>query len=329
MEKSKYVVLNSQTSQYPLDAFPDGVEAPIQMLRLILHRAVVAEAQFSGLTRSQNLSQPLEKLDPFNFLKRSVPIKRLRNSAQVVYKSVLPQLLASKNLDQAVPISIALVNRIQIEQINTYSSQEQPILPEVPGHKFIVTATPQGEIEFQLLDGGIAYWLDILLTHNLELKDVSPLPSLPNLPQRLFALQHTHARCCSLLRQGDREHFITLGSIEKCHQWQITQPPQIPWLTSHQQLQFGHIAEFSVASQVLELLDLVIELPRNFSKHLFLQSEKLSEAFDTLHRSCQPFHPAFQQNRDRLQVHFALILVTQRVLFQLLMTLGVEAPIEL
>lgn len=332
--ESKTINSIDPDEQLAPDALQINVKAPIQLLQIILQALVMAEAQTSEITRLLNapLVTLASELQPhLNF---SIPIQRLRNLPQIVYETALPQLLAKGNSPLALQISSHLVAQIRTRQANFFLDSQDLGLPKVLIQGLLATATPTGKIQFQLFDQAIAHWLNVLLSRELPLTALSSLSKSPRhnsltQPHHFFAAQHAHARCCSILRHADRQHLITLACQEEGQRWSFTCPAQIPWLTSTQQIQPLHLAEFQLIAQLIAVLDLLVSQPPDLVKHLVLHVEALSTKFHQVHRACQVFGDEFKVGGDRVQAHLALVLATQRVLFQLLTALNVAAPTEL
>ncbi|MDX2245035.1 MAG: DALR anticodon-binding domain-containing protein [Leptolyngbyaceae cyanobacterium bins.302] len=225
-----------------------------------------------------------------------------------------------------------------VKQINTWQEDFSSIaeylsLPENLLRGFTATEALDGNIRFELHDATIAYWLTALVHHQLSLERVQPSSSFSPDPHRLFAIQHAHARCCSLLRHGQQEEVSSLSTDffnEPDRQGEgFINPPAIPWLDPHDLLYLTHPTERQLIVQLLTVLDFAAETPSAPTKQYFVLAEKVSAAFQEVHRSCQLFGAFLKSSGDRFQAHMGLILATQRVLWQLLQSLTLIAPFDL
>ncbi|MDX2228990.1 MAG: DALR anticodon-binding domain-containing protein [Leptolyngbyaceae cyanobacterium bins.349] len=257
-----------------------------------------------------------------------IPVKRLRRSDEIVYQSALPQLLSRTDPCQVHAIAQGLVEKVV--HLQHAESSNPPCLSLQPAvlRGFTVSATAAGQLQMKLLDGAIADWLEILL-HSCHL--IMAMPGISTPPscsaQRLFAIQHAHARCCSLLRYAGREAWIKpLNPEEDLCSGIFAEPNQRCW-TPHS-LQRLQRSERQLAHQLVELLDLLAESPQELATHLFHHLENISATFQICHQRYQLFNPQ-STSSDRQEVFLTLILTTQRVLFYSLRLLSFVAAFQL
>ncbi|MBF2025700.1 MAG: hypothetical protein IGS48_02895 [Oscillatoriales cyanobacterium C42_A2020_001] len=205
-----------------------------------------------------------------------------------------------------------------------------PELPREVVRNLAVEALPSGLIAFELRDGAIAYWLNLILHHTFIRASSVSLPSIPALSSRLFAIQHSHARCCSLLRLAHREQLIILNQPDaEPNQWRFISPATISWLDASSQLHLKSSSERDLVSWLLRALDAIVEPSPLRAKQILLLAEEGSRLFQVLHQTHPLFGDFRTQPRDRIHAHLALVLATQRMLSQLLHQLSASAPKEL
>lgn len=278
------------------------------------------------------------------------PIKRIRNAYPVRYISPIAHRLAANSIQPAFEIAEELVTQLLYQCQSLKRSSDSSLLIDVL-QGLTIQATSQGYMQFDFSDGAIVNYLNHLL-HFLPKNPESPC-SRPKLPlatallhHRIFLLQHTHARCCSLLRLAHEHHFIQLNSAaleNQSNYWQIAAPTALSWLTETQQFRTNHTTELHLIGQIVTVLDTLPNgctdplnsstLPESSSKGamtLLTLAEGLSQAFYESHQCWQLMGNLRTQGRDRLQAHLGLILITQRLLYQLLHDqLGMEVPFQL
>ncbi len=247
---------------------------------------------------------------------RTSLVKRVRNLTRIIYVSAIAHPVASQT---HLPVAIVVAEllpllRLQLQQadgflglpisLNTQSTLE-------------VSATHSGLIEIEFPDRAIAFWLQDLLAAQLT---PPPLESKLKLQSAaVFAAQHSHARCCSLLRRGHTEKLITLRDQGEPIEWQIEvqiegrSRPLIP--DSPQWSQPARLLVVSLFSLWVALFQ-PTEQP-----NLLLTTA--SQSFHQLHRQFQPFCQPLDAS------YWLLLLATQRVLYRLLEKLQVPMPIEL
>ena len=169
------------------------------------------------------------------------PLNRSKDSARVLYVSAIALKLAKTW--QQTPQTIA--------------AQFAETLKPLCYPDFAVKVAPAGIIELELTDAGLAVWLQRLAQTNLpvpESRILSPVVSA----DRLFPIQYSHARCCSLLRMAHRDRIIAIAQpdVTTAPQiWSLASPNPIPWIDEGDRLRLVHPAERSLISQMLTVLD--------------------------------------------------------------------------
>ena len=122
---------------------------------------------------------------------------------------------------------------------------------------FTVKVTTAGIIEFELTDTGLAIWLQRLAQTKLPVPE-SRISSPVVDADRLFPIQYSHARCCSLLRMAHRDRLISIAQPDVATApqiWSLTAPNPIPWLDKGDRLRLIHPAECNLISQLIAVLD--------------------------------------------------------------------------
>ncbi|MGB3263863.1 MAG: hypothetical protein WBA89_07875, partial [Microcoleus sp.] len=143
-----------------------------------------------------------------------IQLNRSKDSAGVLYVSAIALKLAKTR--QQTPQAIAA------ELVETLKPLCEP--------DFAVKVAPGGIIELELTDPGLALWLQRLAQNSLpdpESRILSPVVS----GDRLFPIQYSHARCCSLLRMAHRDRLISIAQpdVRTAPQiWSLAQPNPIP-----------------------------------------------------------------------------------------------------
>ncbi len=211
---------------------------------------------------------------------------------------------------------------------------------------FTFAAVAPGFLQLQLTEPKLAIWIQCLPFLSLRL-DSLPRPKYSNpltKDSSLFAIQYTHARCYCLMQLAQKEGLINLEEIaanrikSKFADFSLLPPdasiltiawPQpLPWLSSPQQLQFCHPAEYALIIQLVKVVDELC------CSNLTLDSWAktaldLSKAFADFYRDCRIFGKTNTQKPKLSQARLGLVLGTYVVIKVILQRLGVFAPREL
>ena len=249
-----------------------------------------------------------------------IPLNRGKNSARVLYVSAIALKLAKTWQQTPQAIAAQLVETLQ------------PLCyPD-----FTVKATPASIIELELTDAGLAFWLQRLAQISLpvpEYRILSPVVCA----DRLFPIQYSHARCCSLLRMAHRDRLISIAQpdVTTAPQiWSLAAPNPIPWVDKGDRLRLVHPAECNLISQLLTVLDNLYpifevenrEKPVNYLK----LANNLSEAFQTFYSQCRIWGEVKTEQPKLAQSRLGLVLATQSLLRFILEELwSAVAPLEL
>ncbi len=211
---------------------------------------------------------------------------------------------------------------------------------------FTFAAVAPGFLQLKLTEPKLAIWIQCLPFLSLRL-DSLPRPKYSNPLTKnssLFAIQYTHARCYCLMQLAQKEGLINLEEIaanrikSKFADFSLLPPdasilmiawPQpLPWLSSPQQLQFCHPAEYALIIQLVKVVD---ELCcSNLSLDSWAKTAlDLSKAFADFYRDCRIFGKTNTQKPKLSQARLGLVLGTYVVIKVILQRLGVFAPREL
>jgi hypothetical protein len=246
-----------------------------------------------------------------------VPIKRVGTTMPIVYVCAIAHRLATQPY-QAATIATQLAALLQ-QQL---SADPAPLLQSV-----IVHATAAGFIQFEVGDRAIAAWLDLLLINALP---PQPLPSVASdiseaerqlvlQSSAIFAVQHAHARCCSLLQLANGEGLIRLERLEDapCY-WSFSSLAPFPWLTSIDQLCCNHSVDRGLLGELFDACDCLSDLPQRPTQVSLLRSaQAVAQAFQAFHREHPLWRKADEESACTL-ARLGLLMATQRVLYLLL-----------
>jgi arginyl-tRNA synthetase len=258
----------------------------------------------------------------FQFTKNNchheIPLNRAKNSTRVLYVSAIALKLA--NNWQQTPQAIAAQ---LVESLKLLCSGD-----------FTVEVAPSGIVQFELTDVALAVWLQRLAQTSLPLPQSLILPVVS--ADRVFPLQYSHARCCSLLRMAHRDRIISIVEFDATTTpqiWSLSAPNPIPWLDD-EKLRLVHPAEYNLISQLLTVLDSLAFVFGEYSDEkpidYFKLANSLSEAFQTFYSQCRIWGEVKIETPKLAQARLGLVLATQSLLrFMLEELLNAVAPLEL
>jgi hypothetical protein len=286
---------------------------------------------------------------------RNVSLKRVEDASRIAYISPIAlQQSIHKGVQPECLANQFIQNLFQIKSEAKTSSW----LTAIDLKSFLVKVIPPGFIWFELSDRGTAAWLQHLINpfpHSDYSVDrcIAPLNpiaiSTQMLPQKqadtLFAVQHIHARCCSLLRLADEQGKITIAPSKTPSEFeQILHPSPIPWFrevpqrlpTSQAPFCLVHPSEMALVSQLFSLLDLLcsaheleacgVQARYPSQTVWFKQLDRVNQAFHTFHRHCRIWEEA-ERDLPLAQARLGLLAATRTIL-QLVLenALGSVAP---
>ncbi|HEY9907114.1 MAG TPA: hypothetical protein V6D18_05835 [Thermosynechococcaceae cyanobacterium] len=235
-------------------------------------------------------------------------LKRVRNLTRILYTSAIAHTLTLSSQTPPAIVADQLANDLTQRLQQSAFAFDLPIPPEAQS-TLRIQSTPNGLIQVELSDWSIALWLGAVLSAS----DPCPSPLiLPTAlaPERVFAAQYAHARCCSLLCLA---HAECLGQ---------TQAEPIAWLNSSKDLPLTLSARHLVC-ELFSSWEFLLQ-PRSGSPDKLLFS--LIQRFQAFHSTTQMFD---QPERGRVEVNCGLLLATQRVLHWWLTLLHLPAPVQL
>lgn len=323
-------------------------KAPKKLLRIILHNILQQqEIQFQkSLPNPDPNATSAER--PFQLAINDIALKQIRQRSRLIYISALPHQLAHFYQTEASSLATRWVECISIYKAELIA-RLNPSLWEARTMTEILQgleleATTSGFLQFEFHDRAIAQWLSHLIDQSFICKPNQTLlnqtefnqPEFKslNIEKRIFTLQHSHARCCSLLQLAHQGKLVDCemneniqASLSLLSNFLVKK--QNLWITDEHHLYTSLLAERSLIGQLVTMLDEWAEPSPDHTKRLLSFGEAISQAFQEVHQTIQLFGQLAIDSRDRLQAHLALLLVTQRVLHQILSCLGYAAPFEL
>lgn len=264
----------------------------------------------------------------------AIPLQRLPDHNQIIYRSAIAFKLASSQpdrLDLAKQIMAALPSTNELSQqhhLKTLQLLQSPASPKFRKEplrlNFQVNVVSPGWLEFRLTDRSLAAWLQNLINADFVKFANNPTKNTSN----CFSVQYAHARCCSLLALADQQGLITLKDR------QLIEPYPIPWLQDvseatdqPRQLCLVHPAEKRLIALVLDILEDMENLEPRRGLKLALA---LSQAWEEFFKHCRIWGEVKTQTPKLAQARLGLVAVTQSILRSLLQDyLGVCAPVEL
>ncbi|MBD1912425.1 MULTISPECIES: hypothetical protein [unclassified Leptolyngbya] len=254
-------------------------------------------------------------------------IRRVRRTEAIIYQwAIAPQLSPLLSIPSAT-IAQKLVDLL------THGSK--PLVRSDPGYKLRaeiwvncrVTVYAHHLIQIEVSDRALASWLqqvialpDLELTPSVFRREDSATSNRRSL-EGIFPLQAAHARCCSLLRLGEREGLIKIyPADEKSLPQRIDWPNPLSWLQEEGQLRLVHPSERYLLVSGVEVLG-----DRTFSPSQIHFSERFF-AFDA---ACRILGEIKAHAPQLAQARLGLILFSRHCLAQSLEIQGIEPLCEL
>jgi arginyl-tRNA synthetase len=245
---------------------------------------------------------------------QEIPVNWIKNQTGVIYGSAIALKLASRWHQS--PLDLATSIGLKFPTLNLDKS------PEVR-----IQVLPSGLLQFEFTDVGIAAWLEQMIRHPWT---PTPIQDRQILPAQFF-IQYSHARCCSLLRLGDRDQLITLEASNLISTLPLKikpNSPPIPWLNPQGKIQFTQSHEYQLLTESVNLVDLLFcsAIPQNWQKI----AEQFSQHFQQFYRYCQIWGEVKQNQPELAQARLGLVFISQFLLKILLEEkLGIMAPLDL
>lgn len=264
----------------------------------------------------------------------TIPLKKTQNFTEVSYTCAIALKLAAQTQRPAAEVAHQL-EAVLLELPDPASPTLGQFSSSIVWQYSTIQTSSSGWIYLKLTDLGVASWLSQFV-HGSDFSQWQlDSPPLYRVGDRLEAAQYAHARCCSLLRLGDREGLIKLkppkvGSQE-CEMELLQLQEVMPRMTPSFTCGLDHPAEWYLLSQVMTVVDVCGEAQGGITPQDCLkQAHALSDAFDQFYRHCPIWGESARLKPGQSQLRLGLVLATQRVLHALLQEgLELAAPIEL
>ena len=248
---------------------------------------------------------------------QEIPVNRIKNQTGVIYGSAIALKLASR-LHQS-PLDLATSIGLKFQTLNAELGKFPPDVT--------IQVLPSGMLQFEFTDLGIAAWLEQMIRYPWISTPIQDRQILPD----LFGIQYSHARCCSLLRLGDRDQLITLEASNLISTLPLKispHSPPIPWLNPQEKLQFTQSYEYQLLTESVNLVDILF-CSASHQKWLKI-ADQFSQSFQQFYRYCQIWGEVKQGKTELAQARLGLVFITQFLLKILLEEkLGIMAPLDL
>ena len=250
---------------------------------------------------------------------------------RAVYESSIALQLSSVLRRNALDIAYQILDEFHSRNVNFCQGNmitADKILSDFTGKVF-----SNGLLQFELGDRGLSIWLQCLMKPLSRSHPDKPVPvSIDLLEDKrgLFVCQHSHARCCSLLRHAHGS-TITLNRLDNAlnDPWVILDPDPIPWLAADGEISLIHPVEQRLMSQIVTIADDFSDLMTN-SRSCLASAISLSQSFQDFYQACQIFGAPSEPSLKLSQGRLGLVMITQRFLNQLIEGgLNEDAPSEL
>lgn len=196
------------------------------------------------------------------------------------------------------------------------------------GDVFNLQIVPPGWIHLELTHQAIATWLQNIAVGSLGDGKIRTKQNSAN----LFAVQHAHARCCSLTLLAHREGLIKLEEPSphtNSHIGNLIFPNPIPWLDCEARLRLNHLAESRLISELVQVVD-DLTVPISTVVNWEQAAQGLSQAFTSFWSNCRIWGEVKFNSPQLAQARVGLLMATGSVLgFVLQEKLGIFAPSQL
>ncbi|MGL5803829.1 MAG: DALR anticodon-binding domain-containing protein [Xenococcaceae cyanobacterium] len=245
------------------------------------------------------LKKTIENID---FLKvktsiAKIKIHRLRDNSNIIYRCAIAYQLAP--ILSLSPLEVA-------RQIIEFATTIESDFSEKDRQILAIEISPSGWIDFCLDELFLANWLQKF--EQVQGTAFTPYSLVP-IP---FPIQYAHARCCSLLKLGERVKLIELKDREfRQAVWQIQHPLSLPWLNEKGNFQLLDAAEICLIENLLAAVDAISNRQENEMLKFTLL---LGEAFLNFWDSCRIFGDAIANMPQLATARLGLIAATQLVL---------------
>lgn len=190
----------------------------------------------------------------------SKPLSLKTNTIGISSNSKLVPIEYSCPLNLLLASSWQTSSQIVTDNLSQLLAERQNELTDRSRLQIYLELVSPGWVNFYFDSEFIAHWLersrlgigsDIGGDNKSTFVSSEPWNQIPV----IFQIQYIHARCCSLLRLGERENLITLQKNLQYAGWQIEQPRSISWLDRENNLWFEEPAEHNLLRQLLTVTD--------------------------------------------------------------------------
>ncbi|PAX51353.1 DALR anticodon-binding domain-containing protein [Brunnivagina elsteri] len=226
---------------------------------------------------------------------------------------------------------VLYLSGIALKLAKAYQLDASAIASHIASHflrncdaSFRVEVVKPAWIHIQVRDSVVAGCFQSVIEGMGEATSFLPSSISPS-SDSLFSVQYAHARCCSLLKLGQREGLI-----------QVNQQLQIPWLVDNEvvdgesKFRLTDLASRRLIGELVTALDDFAYLDNIDMRHWQKTGISISKAFEDFWRSCHIWGEVKMGLTELALARLGLVLVTQVVLqFLLEDKLGISALPEL
>lgn len=271
----------------------------------------------------------------------AIPLTFNQRNGQISYTSAIALQLAHRWGRSASDIATEIYQTLHHSaKIGTDEEKHSP-MDEIWEY-FSVQIFPLGWLTLHLHQQGLAKWLQILINYPLNLNIFSgnsdnQTNQANNNLAHVFEIQHSHARCYSLLQLSQQVEPLKLSRLtaEKYPKSFFLPCPTVPWLDEKGEFRLCHAMEHGLITQLVRTLDALVEATPLSNPALGLKlAYPLSQQFQKFYAACPIGGGIYPSEADPMpaliQARLGLVLVTQLVLRSLLQdVIGTVAPTEL
>ena len=229
-----------------------------------------------------------------------------RNSSlDIIYRCAIAFPLA--NYWQQQPLTVAQNLREFLLTTNVISTT-QPIL------RFSVRVVFPGWLDFYISDRALAVWLEEVIKWIRQEQENIHQDRGAREQKNFWSIQYAHARCCSLLRLGDREKLIKIK--HEFSEWEIVEPIDFSWVDARGIFLLVDPAERYLLIQLLTVVEQLIDPSKkvNWAK----LAQNLSTVFLDFWAECRIFGEVPQKTPDLAQARLRLVALVQYFLDRIL-----------
>ncbi len=244
------------------------------------------------------------------------PPRRLSRGRTIGYGWAVVLWLAQQS---ATAVDL-LAQQLSLDLTQHLSEEHNPLglaLPDAALPHILVTPTPSGLIRLELTHPAIAHWLTLLDKTELPIPLIQPeISECP--PDLGFALQHSHARCCSLLR------------LAQAKNQRAEAPIATVWFDPARGLRPEHPSEGRLLQALFAYWDEAAHQSSWCLRQWQLIAHDLVAAFQAFHRD-RPLWGERVAGGDRAPraAYLGLLKITQKTLHGLLLSRNLPSPAEL